>query len=126
MAVRHKWSTNVVKFKKLNLTTLEERRVRGDLIQQLKIVNKFDLVNWHYEPRYITSGDDMRNTRGHKYKLSKENTKDSIRLNFFNNRIANHWNALPENVVEAKSVNTFKMRVDKIYDKNNTYKTLKR
>ena len=31
---------------KLNLTTLEERRVRGDLIQQYKIVKRFDIINW--------------------------------------------------------------------------------
>ena len=56
----------------------------------------------------------------------KENTKDNIRLNFFTNRVANDWNVLPKEAVEAKSVNSFKARIDKVYEKNGTYKTLKR
>jgi hypothetical protein len=110
----------------LNLTTLAERRVRGDLIHQFKIVNKYDLVNWHNHPRYITNDGNKPYTRGHKYRIVKENTKYSMRQNFFINRVANHWNALPENVVEVKLVNTFKTKIDEIYNKNKTYKTLKR
>jgi len=58
--------------------------------------------------------------------MIKELTSDSTRSNFFNNRIVNDWNALPSDVVEAKSVNSFKARIDKLYEKNKTYKSLKK
>ena len=34
----------------LNLTSLTERRVRGDLIQKFKIEKQLDEVNWSFEP----------------------------------------------------------------------------
>ena len=37
----------------------------------------------------------------------------NIRSSFFSQRIVNHWNGLPEEVVRAESVNTFKNRLDK-------------
>ena len=58
--------------------------------------------------------------------MIKEKTKDSIRDNFFNNIIVNDWNALPFEVVEAPTVNSFKAKIDKIFEKNNTYRTAKR
>ena len=116
---------------KLNLTTLEERRVRGDLIQQYKIMNNIDKVKWRksLELNKESVADERivgPVTRGHGYKIKKENTKDNIRLNFFTNRVANDWNALSNEAVEARSVNSFKAKIDKLYEKNGTYRTLKR
>ena len=65
-------------------------------------------------------------TRGHRFKIIKESTKDNTRLNFFTNRIANDWNVLPIEAVEAKTVNSFKARIDKVYELNGTYKTIKK
>ncbi len=41
------------RLKALELTTLRERRIRGDLIQQFKIINGFDKVNWHNKPTFV-------------------------------------------------------------------------
>ena len=38
------------RLKKLNLTTLEERRTRGDLIQFFKFHSNINTINWHQEP----------------------------------------------------------------------------
>ena len=98
------------RLKILGLTTLEERRVRGDLIQQFKIVNGIEQVKWHYPPLFKS---EQRRTgpaagvRGHKYKYHNDRFNESIRLNFFNNRIANDWNVLPAEVVNSNSVNSF-------------------
>ena len=43
--IKHK--TYEERMKKLDLTTLEERRVREDLIEQFKIINGYDTVNWY-------------------------------------------------------------------------------
>ncbi len=34
--------------KKLCLPTLEDRRLRGDVIRKYKVLNGFDAINWHY------------------------------------------------------------------------------
>jgi len=38
------------RLKKLNLITLEERRIRGDLIQFFKFHSNINTINWHLEP----------------------------------------------------------------------------
>ena len=52
-------------------------------------------------------------TRGNSYKLEKKQCNTNIRSSFFSQRIVNHWNGLPEEVVSAESVNTFNNRLDK-------------
>ena len=74
----------------------------------------------------VNSIKERPTTRGHKYRLVKENTQDTIRSNFFNNRIVNNWNALSSDVIEAKSINSFKAKLDKIFEINKTYKTTKK
>ena len=97
----------------LDLTTLEERRIRGDLIQQFKIVNKIDRVNWNHPLKRIES----KSTRGHNQKIEKERFhakfSGEARFNFFTNKIINSWNALPLEAVEARSVNSFKAKITK-------------
>jgi len=99
---------------RLSLTSLEDRRIRGDLITQFKIVNGMEVVDWTQPPvRYGTT------TRGHPFRYMKELSTHSIRSNFFNNRIANIWNCLPKEVVNVQSVNSFKARIDEWFKSNN-------
>ena len=117
------------RLKILNLTTLEERRVRGDLIQQFKILKGFDKVLWKHPPQPMPTADESRplmHTRGHHLRYQKEKSNSTIRSNFFNNRIANTWNNLPEDVINAKSLNAFKAKIDKIYEKTDSYSLNKR
>ena len=108
-----KISHNLKKFKYdqrcdiLELTSLKERRVRGDLIQKFKIENKLDVVNWPYEP---ICGQPRGGHRGH---FKREIIKNCAqRYNFFNNRIASEWNKLPNEIIAAKTVNSFKNLLD--------------
>ena len=109
------------KLAKLKLTTLETRRTRGDLIQVYKLLNGLEQVR-----------DDLVNldkrdpecavTRGNSCKLVRENFSSklsndfaaqvSLRHNFFSNRVVPVWNALPNSVVSAPSLNSFKARLD--------------
>ena len=91
----------------MNLSLLSIRRLRGDLIQQYKILNKLDIANWYYPP-------SLRPPRGgHRGMYVKELIKNcKVRSNFFTNRIVNTWSSLPDSVVFAKSLNSFKANLD--------------
>jgi ribonucleases P/MRP protein subunit RPP40 len=95
--------------KKMGLTCLSDRRVRGDLINIFKIRNGIDEVTWHYTP--LTRQPTGRRAG----ELKRELVSSAVRYNFFNNRIVNAWNGLPKEIVEANSVNSFKNKLDLFY-----------
>ena len=51
-----KWNLQVKKarLKRLGLTTLDERRIRGDMIQYFKRVKGFNKIEW-FNPNTVTS-----------------------------------------------------------------------
>jgi hypothetical protein len=96
---------------KLGLTTLEKRRERGQLIETFKILNGcYDCP----ELSDLFTRNTNTRTRGHNFKLSANKCKTNIGKNLISNRIANAWNKLPSEVVNARSVNQFKNRLDKL------------
>ena len=48
------------------------------------------------------------------YKFAKCRSRLNVRSSFFSQRVVNDWNMLPNEVVSADSVNSFKNRLDKI------------
>ena len=46
-------------------------------------------------------------TRGHNYKLFKSHTHCLARTNFFSNRVIDDWNHLPNDVVNAETLNLY-------------------
>ena len=91
-----------------NITKLDLRRTRGDLIQMYKISNDLDTIEWH---KNITVGEPRGGHRGH---LVREIVKNcNVRHNFYTNRVVNPWNSLPDEIVESKTVNSFKSKLDK-------------
>ena len=104
----------------LNLPSLEDRRRRGDLIQMFKLVKNIDLIDLHNPIKFFNS--DGR-TRGHNLKILRDivnkqnNCKfNTIRHNFFTNRVANDWNDLTQEIIESTNVNQFKNRIDKHFN----------
>ena len=91
------------------LTRLMDRRIRGDLIETFKIIKGIDKVDY---TKFFTLANDDR-LRGHSLRLLKKRCNLVVRSSFFSQRIVNVWNSLPNEVVEAESVNTFKNRLDK-------------
>jgi ribonuclease P/MRP protein subunit RPP40 len=106
------------RLQKFELTTLETRRERGDMIQYYKINKSIDQVNWSNPPKV----NNNSKTRGHNQKLQKQLIHVSVkRFYFFTNRIVNKWNSLTEEVVSSNNVNIFKNnfdRFEKINKKN--------
>ena len=104
----------------LGLSSLEERRVRGDLIQYYKISQGHNLVDW-FQPNSLTNSINQAgpasNIRGMKHRLKRQFTNCSSRENFFINRIVPFWNELPYEVINAVSINSFKNKYDEFIQK---------
>ena len=98
------------RLKKLNLPTMAFRRHRGDMIELYKIMND------HYDAE-VSPHPTRREgiTRGHSLKIFKERARTRLRQNHLLIRAVDAWNHLPENVVAAPSLDSFKNRLDKVW-----------
>ena len=94
--------------KQLGITTLEERRQRGDMIEVFKIMKGIENIDAN---KFFQRNLNTR--RGHDYSIYKKQCSKDIRKYFFSQRIVNTWNKLPNSVVRAKTVNDFKNKYDK-------------
>jgi hypothetical protein len=92
------------RLQKLGLTTLLERRMRGDLIEAYKIING-----------HVNYGHQMFNHNLH-YSTRNLCNVSSCRTRFaldcFSVRVIKYWNNLPNSVKYAPSVNAFKTGLD--------------
>ena len=115
------------KVKKAGLTTLVERRERGDAIEAFKTLNGFNHVN--KEKWFFIEEEETRPTRRNttieegkekrrKNVLMEESARLEIRRNFYNVRAARTWNKIPDQVRLQKSVNAFKSAYDKWKEQN--------
>ena len=95
------------RLKTLKLPCLEHRRTRGSMIETFKYVHGLYKTE---KPNFIRATTNQ--LRGHSLKLQKHSCKTSIRANFLSNRVVTLWNGLPESVVTAKTVESFKNRLD--------------
>ena len=101
-----------VRLAALDLTTLEERRKRGDLIQVFKIIHGID--NLKCDDFFKLHNNDRGPvTRGHEWKIKKPHTDTKRRKMFFDYRVIKMWNELPANVVEKQSISSFKAWLDR-------------
>ena len=103
------------KLKELNLQSLEERRIRYDMIQVYKLMHNFDDID--RKQFFQTAGEEsVRVTRQSSDALNILTTRcrTEVRRNFFTNRVAEKWNKLPENIKGAGNIKTFKSLYDKI------------
>ena len=97
----------------LGLYSLSRRRQRGDLIETYQILrNTEDIDNRNF---FIRA--DTVQLRGHNYKLYKNRSLKQCRICFFNQRVVNCWNLLPQEVVDAPYFE-FSRRLDKFMDSN--------
>ena len=58
------------------------------------------------------AGPSQMVLRGNSKKLEKSRKNTSLRQHNFTQRVVNDWNSLPEKVVTASSINTFKNALD--------------
>ena len=104
------------KLKMLGMSTLEENRVRGDMIEMYKMMtnkNKLDYREWF---KLDVTREGASNTRGNSGYLNVEEPPKSntnVRKFSFSQRCPGVWNNLPDNVKQATTVNGFKAAYDK-------------
>jgi len=100
------------RLKALGISSLEERRRRGDLIQCHKVMNGHGDVNPYSWFKFVQDRHEM-NTRTHAANhIVPDKCKLNVRKNFFVNRGAKDWNDLPLEVKCAVSTNSFKNMYD--------------
>jgi len=56
-------------------------------------------------------------TRGHRLEIRGSQFKTELRRNLFSQRVVNLWNSLPNEAVEATSLNVFKTQIDTFLNK---------
>jgi hypothetical protein len=100
------------RLKELGLTTLEQRRLRGQLIETFKYLKGFNNVS----PVGLFDRDYNVRTRNNGAKLVGKRFATTIAEHFFPIAISRIWNNLPAAVVAAESVNAFKNRLDKHWE----------
>ena len=82
------------RLKELGLPSLEVRRLRADVIEVFKSINR---INVNID-KFLTFAE-YAGTRWYTYKLFKRRSRLNLRANVFSNRAGNVWNSLPETVV---------------------------
>ena len=95
------------RLKAMKLPSLKYRRKRGDLIEMYKYTHDFYDVK-----KCLIHYSENSNTRGNPFKLEKRSCRLDIRKFFFTFRVVNVWNKLPDAIVNAPSLNSFKSRLD--------------
>jgi hypothetical protein len=97
------------RLKHMKLPSLSYCHLRGDLIEVYKYTHGIYKI-----PNKLLELETRNNTRGHAYKLKKLRCNTTLRQHFFTSRVTDSWNCLPNAVVEAQSLNSFKNRLDAV------------
>ena len=64
-------------------------------------------------------------TRGHPKKLVVRRCRYDVRKYSFSNRITNIWNSLPDEIISAPTVNTFKNSLDRFWAEQEVFYSYK-
>jgi len=99
------------RLKKIGILPLEQRRFRGDLIETNKILHGIENI----DREIFFERAKLAMLRGNSLKLFKKRSRLSVRNNFYSQRVIDDWNTLPNTIVEAPSLNSFKARLDMLH-----------
>ena len=97
-----------------NLISLEQRRLRGQLIKVFMYLRRFNNAT----ARGLFDRDFNDRTRNNEEKLIVKRFNTSIAQHFYPVKITTTWNAVPSDIVSSRTVNTFKNRLDQHWELN--------
>ena len=104
------------RLREVGLTTLLDRRKRGDMIEVWKIMNNKEDVK--YNTWFTLASDRTVQPTRHSsstHFISKPKFNTDIRKNFFSVRSVDPWNNLPQNVYDVSTLNMFKNEYDSLF-----------
>ena len=113
------------RLRKLKLPTLGHgyRRARGDMIE----MSEYKIIKGKYDKDVITlvktaeESEVRHSTRTNTKKIVQQRANTELRRNLFSIRVAKVWNRIPQKIVMAPSLNSFKNRLDKYWKRTNNY-----
>jgi len=94
------------RLKNLGLTSLENRKIRSDLIETYKIINGYYNIDASLFFQFDEGG-----RRGHSKKLYKRCSRLDTRKYVFANRIIDQWNSLSDACINSTTLNQFKSHI---------------
>ena len=110
------------RLRKLKMPTLAYRRVRGDMIQVFKLLMPLEegaydksLPNMLDLKSVLGIRETFKSGKNNK-QLYKDNVKNDIGKYFFQFRVQNLWNNLPQHIIDAPTVKEFEIRLDKYWE----------
>ena len=98
----------------LDLISLVQRRLPGQLIEVFKYLNLFSTAS----ARGLFDYDRNDSTRNNGAKLIVKHLNTSVAQHFYQIKITTTRNALPNEVVTSRTVNSFKNSLDKHWAEN--------
>ena len=104
------------RLREVGLTTLVERRTRGDMITMYRLMTGKDRVDstlWFDMATQREGATSTRQVRGHLNVDIPQPGRLQLRRGQFSQRVALCWNSLPDWVKQAQTVNHFKNNLDK-------------
>ena len=96
------------RLKALGLTTLLERRARGDLIETFKIISGIAKYGHNL----------FQLSRSSQKLVSRPGDQSRFKHSLLSRRVTGYWNRLPLQVRSVKTVDSFKSALGKFKDKN--------
>ena len=110
----------------MEIPKLSDRRVRGNLIQMYKVLNNLEEINWYKGLTLATNPHEKRSISGNQLSLLRKHFPSksrndlshlvTVRHEFFTNQVTEYCNKLPNSMVKAPTLNTFKARLDPFQD----------
>ena len=101
------------RIEKLNLESLEVRRIKQDLIFLYKILHNY--VDIDFDKYFQINHFSCFRLRRYQFQIKRQNiAKTAVRNSFFTYRVTRYWNELPENVANSPTLETFRYRLRRL------------